>query len=107
MKRTPFRARRSGAPSPLLRPSAIEIRPRDLVLGDGYCRTFAVTGYPREVGLGWLAPLLSDPGRLDVALHVEPIAPELAASGLRRQLARARIRPPHRCGEGSTSRSRS
>ena len=88
MKRPHMRARRNGVPSPLLRPSAVEVRPRDLVLGDGYCRTFAVTGYPREVGLGWLAPLLSDPGRLDVALHVEPIAPELAASGLRRQLAR-------------------
>jgi type IV secretory pathway VirB4 component len=82
------RVARGGAANPLLRPSAVEVRPRDLVLGDGYCRTFAVTGYPAEVGLGWLAPLLSDPGRLDVALHVEPIAADLAASNLRRQLAR-------------------
>ncbi len=75
-------------PSPLLRPSSVEVRPRDLALGEGYCRTLAVTGYPAEVGLGWLAPLLADPGRLDVALHVEPIAADHAAANLRRQLAR-------------------
>jgi type IV secretory pathway VirB4 component len=90
-RRQPARTRprrAGGAPSPFLRPASVEVRPRDLALGEGYCRTFAVTGYPREVGLGWLAPLLSDPGRLDVALHVDPVPPELAASNLRRQLAR-------------------
>lgn len=45
-------------------------------------------GYPREVGAGWLEPLLTYPGRLDVSLHVEPVPPLVAAQRLRRQLAR-------------------
>ncbi|TMQ92032.1 conjugal transfer protein TraC [Actinomadura soli] len=55
---------------------------------DGCCASFAITGYPREVGAGWLEPLLTYPGRLDVSLHVEPIPPMIAAQRLRRQLAR-------------------
>jgi hypothetical protein len=51
-------------------------------------RTLAVTGYPREVGPGWLEPLLDHPGPIDVALHVQPVATAVAAERLRRQLAR-------------------
>ena len=69
-------------------PEAVEVRPRSLRLGDDWCASFCVVGYPREVGLGWLEPLTTHPGRLDVSLHVEPVAPAVAAERLRRQLAR-------------------
>lgn len=75
----------TGSP---LGPDAVEVRPRSLAVGGGVCRTLAVVGYPREVGVGWLAPLLDHPGRLDVALHVEPVPNPVAAQRLRRQLAR-------------------
>jgi type IV secretory pathway VirB4 component len=52
------------------------------------CRTFAVTGYPREVGPGWLEPLVSYPGNADIALHIDPIPVSVAAQRLRRQLGR-------------------
>ncbi|MPZ67759.1 MAG: conjugal transfer protein TraC, partial [Pseudonocardiaceae bacterium] len=69
-------------------PDAVEVGTSTLRVGAGYCACFAVTGYPAEVGLGWLEPLLADPGRIDVAVHVDPIPPEVAAERLRRQLAR-------------------
>jgi hypothetical protein len=69
-------------------PDSVEVHPRALRVGEGWCRTFIVTGYPREVGRGWLEPLCAYPGRLDVALHVDPVPPEVAAERLRRQLAR-------------------
>lgn len=78
----------AGVPDELLLPHAVEVMPRHLTVGDGVCRSFAVTGYPREVGLGWLAPLLEHPGRLDVSVHVEPTPTGVAADRLRRQLAR-------------------
>src|SRR6266542_3652099 len=83
-------ARPGGKPpgSGLLGPDAVEVGPRWLRAGDGWCRTLAVTGYPREVGLGWLEPVLNAPGTLEVTLHVEPIPPLVAAERLRRQLAR-------------------
>ncbi len=69
-------------------PDAMEVGPRWLRVGSAWCRTLMVSGYPREVGLGWLEPVLAAPGTLDVALHVEPIPPLVAADRLRRQLAR-------------------
>ncbi|MGH3794476.1 MAG: VirB4 family type IV secretion system protein [Pseudonocardiaceae bacterium] len=69
-------------------PDAVCVGARHLQVGTGWVASFAVTGYPREVRAGWLAPLLTWPGRLDVSLHVEPLDPVTAAARLRRQLAR-------------------
>lgn len=69
-------------------PDAVEVTPRHLVVGDQYAASFAVTGYPAEVHAGWLEPLTTYPGRLDIALHVTPIDPSTAATKLRRQRAR-------------------
>jgi type IV secretory pathway VirB4 component len=82
--------RRSAAPAPtgLPGPDALEVGARALRAGGALCRTFAVVGYPREVGPGWLEPLLCHPGPVDVAVHVEPVPPPVAAERLRRQLAR-------------------
>src|SRR5213078_4022511 len=66
-------------------PAAIEVGPRYLRAGDGYAATLVVTGYPAEVGPAWLDPLLAWPGRLDVAWHIEPLAPATAAARLRKQ----------------------
>jgi type IV secretory pathway VirB4 component len=95
----------SGGQLDLLAPAALEIGAQTLRFasanhasehleqagghGDGHlCASFAVAGYPRQVAAGWLEPLLTYPGRLDVSLHVEPVAPQVAAARLRRQLAR-------------------
>jgi type IV secretory pathway VirB4 component len=48
----------------------------------------AVTGYPAEVGPGWLEPLLAYPGRVDVSLHIEPVPPVVASQRLRKQRGR-------------------
>src|SRR3989442_11691901 len=69
-------------------PGAVEVGPRYVRVGDGYATTLVVTGYPTEVGPAWLEPLLAWPGRLDVTLHIEPIATADAANRLRRQRAR-------------------
>ncbi|WP_435124449.1 VirB4 family type IV secretion system protein [Micromonospora tulbaghiae] len=69
-------------------PASVEVTPRFLRVGDGYAATLVVTGYPAEVGPAWLEPLLSWPGRLDLALHIDPLAAPVAAARLRDQRAR-------------------
>ncbi|WP_328708913.1 conjugal transfer protein TraC [Microbispora hainanensis] len=69
-------------------PDAVEVRPRQLQVSDNHCATLAVTGYPREVTPGWLEPLLTYPGRLDVSFHVDPVPSLVASDRLRKQLAR-------------------
>ena len=77
-------AGRDGLPVP----PAIEVAARHVVIDGDYAATLAVTGYPAEVAPGWLEPLTSYPGRLDIALHIEPVPPAVAADRLRRQRAR-------------------
>ncbi|MFF0771868.1 VirB4 family type IV secretion system protein [Nonomuraea wenchangensis] len=69
-------------------PSSLRINARSVEFPDGVCASFAIAGYPREVGAGWLEPLTGYPGHLDVSLHIEPVPPLIAAQRLRRQLAR-------------------
>src|SRR5690606_18928051 len=69
-------------------PESLTIGTRHLEIGSDWSATLAVTGHPREVTAGWLAPLLSHPGRVEVAVHVEPVDPATAATRLRRQQAR-------------------
>ncbi|MFD4559073.1 VirB4 family type IV secretion system protein [Streptomyces sp. NPDC058469] len=64
------------------------VGPRHLQVGAEWVASFAVTGYPREVHPGWLQPLLTYPGRVDVSLHIDPVDPVTAANRLKRQLAK-------------------
>ena len=49
--------RRTGlVPAGLPGPDALEVGPRTLASGGVLHQTLAVTGYPREVGPGWLQP---------------------------------------------------
>ncbi|MEA3076326.1 MAG: hypothetical protein QOF60_1234 [Actinomycetota bacterium] len=89
MRRLPPRRRSpASALAGLPLPDAVEVEPRRLRVGDGWCATRAVTGYPRQVRLGWLEPLVTHPGPADVSLHIEPVAAAVAADRMRRQLAR-------------------
>lgn len=80
--------RRRPPPPGIPGPEALEAHPRHLVLEGGLARTYHVSGYPREVGPGWLGPLLGHRDLLDVAFHVEPVANDEAARLLERQRAR-------------------
>ncbi|MFF0176090.1 VirB4 family type IV secretion system protein [Micromonospora profundi] len=69
-------------------PAALSVTPWHVQVGDGYAATYVVCGYPAEVGPAWLDPLLSYPARVDVSVHLDPVAPQLAAPMLKRQRAR-------------------
>lgn len=69
-------------------PSSLTIEPRKLSIGEGFATSFAVADYPADVMPGWLDPLTSYAGRLDLALHIEPVPSGEAAERLRRQRAR-------------------
>ena len=97
----PRRTRRAAGPAgpgapDMPGPAAVEVAARHVRTGDDWSATLAVTGYPAEVSAGWLEPLLSYPGRLDVTLHIEPIPVAVAAARLRRQ--RARLESGRRAG---------
>lgn len=82
----------SASSGVVLGPDAVEVAPKHLRLGEDYAATLIVTGYPPEVGPGWLEPLLCYPGRLDVAVHIDPVPPTVAGARLRTQRGRLESR---------------
>ena len=81
-------------------PDALSVAARHLEVGGEWVSSFAVVGFPREVHPGWLAPLLTYPGRLDVSVHVEPIDPATSASRLKKQLAKLEAGRRHTAEHG-------
>jgi len=77
-----------GSTAETFTPDALAVGARHLEVGNEWVASFGVTGYPQEVYPGWLAPLLTYPARLDVSVHVQPVDPMTAASGLKKQRAR-------------------
>lgn len=69
-------------------PDAVEVDGRHVRVGEGYSATLAVVGYPAEVGPGWAEPILSYPGLVDAAFHIEPVPPTVASERLRKQRGR-------------------
>ncbi|MEU1807851.1 VirB4 family type IV secretion system protein [Micromonospora aurantiaca (nom. illeg.)] len=69
-------------------PDAVEVDGRHVRVGDGCSATLAVVGYPAEVGPGWAEPILSYPGLVDAAFHIEPVPPAMASERLRKQRGR-------------------
>ncbi|GAA4888614.1 VirB4 family type IV secretion system protein [Saccharopolyspora cebuensis] len=69
-------------------PDSVVVGARHVEVGSEWVASFAITGFPREVHPGWLAPLLTYPGRVDVSVHLAPVDPATAAKGLRKQLGK-------------------
>ncbi|MBI5449627.1 DUF87 domain-containing protein [Candidatus Gottesmanbacteria bacterium] len=70
----------------IVAPSAIIVDWDHLKIGDGYCRTLFVAGYPRFVSANWLEPLISFNHTLDIAMYVYPTKSEEVLENLRRKV---------------------
>ncbi|MEE2038941.1 ATP-binding protein [Nocardiopsis sp. CT-R113] len=87
---------RSG--SPAMGGPVVQVGAHHLTVEGGVCQTLAVTGYPRQVSVGWAEPLLTYPGQLDISFHLEPVPAPIAATRLRKR--RARLESAYRSSVG-------
>lgn len=67
----------------LIAPSAFEVQPNFLRLGDVYVRTIFVTTYPRYVGIGWGSPIINYKGTIDIGMFFYPVPPQVILKQLR------------------------
>ena len=54
-------------------PSALQITPRELNLGEKVARTFFVISYPRFLSTGWFSPIVNLDKVFDVSIFVHPM----------------------------------
>ncbi len=66
-------ARGTRSLADLLAPAAVEVSRDHVRLEYQYARVLAVTGYPRTVGPGWLAPLIEFEHPIEISVHVHPL----------------------------------
>ncbi|HET6318973.1 MAG TPA: hypothetical protein VFG86_21165, partial [Chloroflexota bacterium] len=66
-------ARGTRSLADLVAPAAVEIARDHLRLEYQYARVLALTGYPRTVGPGWLAPLIEFDYPIELSLHLHPL----------------------------------
>jgi conjugal transfer ATP-binding protein TraC len=57
----------------IIAPSALEITPRSLNLGDKIARTFFVISYPRYLTDNWFSPIINLDKVFDVSIFIHPI----------------------------------
>jgi conjugal transfer ATP-binding protein TraC len=57
----------------VIAPSALQISPRELHLGERIARTFFVISYPRFLSTGWFSPIINLDKVLDISIFIHPI----------------------------------
>jgi type IV secretory pathway VirB4 component len=57
----------------ILAPSALQVGPRELNLGDKFVRTFFVISYPRFLNESWFAPIINLDKVFDVSIFIHPV----------------------------------
>lgn len=69
-------------------PSALQITPNHLQIGDKFVRTIFIATYPRFLNANWLSPIINLDRVFDVAVFVNPQPTATVLKQLRDQLAR-------------------
>lgn len=57
----------------VIAPSALQITPKSLSLGEKMARTFFVISYPRFLTTGWFSPIINLDKMFDIAIHIHPL----------------------------------
>lgn len=76
-------ARRPRRSTGLIAPDSVQVFRNRLRAGSQFCQTLYAKHFPSHVEAGCLTPLLCHAGEIDVALHVEPIPNQVAATRLK------------------------
>ncbi len=71
----------------VIAPSALQITPKLLHLGDKVARTFYVISYPRFLSEDWFAPVINLDKVFDVSIFVQPIDSAIALRQLEKKVA--------------------
>lgn len=72
----------------LIAPSAIEVTPQHLVLGDRYVKTLFVFTYPRFLRTNWFSPIINLDIMFDISMFVLPMDSTVILKNLRKQVGR-------------------
>ncbi|MFY9493028.1 MAG: ATP-binding protein [Minisyncoccia bacterium] len=68
----PTTPQNAGTLADLLAPSALQISPDHLQIGEKFSRTIFVAAYPRFLSVGWFSPIINLDKTMDISLFIQP-----------------------------------
>ncbi len=66
-------------------PSALEINPTYLKLGEKMVKTLFFLTYPRYLSTSWFSPLVNTPELIDISIHITPVDTATALKSLKKK----------------------
>lgn len=72
----------------VIAPSAMEVSPNHIKLGNNFLRTIFILSYPRYVADDWFLPIINLPRLIDISISVHPVDTSIALKNLRTKAAR-------------------
>ncbi len=70
----------------IIAPSAIEITPNYLKLGERMAKTFFIFSFPRYLSTAWLSPVINLDSPIDISLYVHPVDTGMILRQLRKKV---------------------
>lgn len=71
----------------VIAPSALQVSPKDIQMGEKIMRTFFVTSYPRVLTASWFAPIINLDKVFDVSIFIHPIDTEQILKKFQKKVA--------------------
>ena len=71
----------------VIAPSAIEVGPNHLRIGEKLSKSLFVFNYPRYLSTGWFSPVINMPNLMDISIFIHPASTGVALKGLRKKAA--------------------
>src|SRR3990167_2139768 len=71
----------------VIAPSAVEVKPNNIKMGDKLSKTLFVFNYPRYLSTGWFSPIINMPDLLDISIFIHPTSTAVALRDLRKKTA--------------------
>ncbi len=70
----------------LIAPPSLEVESSYIRIGRRYARTLFVYGYPRQIYMGWLSPLVNLDEVIDISMFVYPVESRIVLENLKRKV---------------------
>lgn len=70
----------------LIAPSAFNVEPSFLQLGDTFCRTIYTISYPRYISIGWSSPIINLSQTMDISMFFYPVKSSIILKQLKNKV---------------------
>lgn len=72
----------------VIAPSAVELSPNHVKIGNNFLRTVFILSYPRYITSDWFLPIINLPRLVDISIFIHPVDTGIALKNLRKKAAR-------------------